>query len=129
VRKLVPRDADAARLPDWPADLLSNGAIVAILAVSAYFSLSTETERMGSARIYRVDLNAPEQLPEGAEFVSSIGRIQGNYSYVIEKTQSGRIQSATVYAPFTATQWTPDPPVTYIVALRYGYGYEDAPHG
>ncbi len=57
--------------PNWPANFIANGAIVAILAVSAYVFLSSELERQASAKIYRVNLNAGEKVPEGAEYVTN----------------------------------------------------------
>ncbi len=123
VRRIAPqsRDAGARPLPDWPGNLLSGAAVVAILAVSAHFFLTDEIERTGSAKIYQLNLNDSGKLPDDAKFVSAIGRIQGNYLYVIEKTRSGRTETATVYAPFTGRQWTPGQPVAYIVQLHFGY--------
>jgi hypothetical protein len=129
VRRLAPRDPNATRLPEGPAKLLSNGVIVAILAVSAYVFLTNEVARIDAAKVYRLNLSEAEKSPEDAEFVSAIGRIQGGYLYVLEKTRSGRQESATVYAPFTEPQWTPDQPVSYVVALGYGYGTRPSPNG
>ena len=79
-------------------------------------------ERQASAKIYRVNLNAGEKVPEGAEYVTAVGRIQRDYLYVIdEEKRAGRVQSARVYSPFTAAQWTAERPASYIVALHYGY--------
>jgi hypothetical protein len=116
-----PRDAGAKPLPDWPGNLLSGAAIVAILAVSAHVFLTDEIERTSSAKIYQLNLNDSKKLPDDVKFVTAIGRIQGDYLYIIEKTRSGRTERATVYAPFTGRQWTPDRPVAYIVELHYGY--------
>jgi hypothetical protein len=60
-------------------------------------------------------------LPDDVKFVSAIGKIQGDYLYIIEKTRSGRTERTTVYAPFTGRRWTPDRPVAYIVQLHHGY--------
>jgi hypothetical protein len=116
-----PRDAGAKPLPDWPGNLLSGAAIVAILAVSAHFFLTDEIERTSSAKIYQLNLNDSEKLPSEVKFVSAIGRIQGDYLYIIEKTRSGGTERTTVYAPFTGRRWTPDQPVAYIVQLHHGY--------
>ena len=131
VRRIAPRrrDADATPLPDWPGNLLSGAAIVAILAVSAHFFLTDEMERLSSAKIYQLNLNDSEKLPDDVKFVSAIGRIQGEYLYVIEKTRSGRTETTTVYAPFTGGRWTPDRPVTYIVQLHHGYGTKPSADG
>jgi hypothetical protein len=124
-----PRDPTASRPPDWPTKLVSNGVIVVILAVSAHFFLRDEIERTSAANVVRANLNDSEQLPENARFASVIGKIQGDDLYVIEKTRSGRTERATVYAPFTGRQWTPDQTVAYVVRLDYGYGTRPSADG
>src|SRR5260370_274430 len=131
VRKFAPRplDANARLLPDWPAKLLSNGVTIAILVVSAHCFLKDEMERTSSAKIYPLNLNGSDKLPEDAKFMNAIGRVEGEYLYVIEQTRSGRSKRATVYAPFTGRQWTPDQSVAYVVRLHYGYGSKPSADG
>jgi hypothetical protein len=131
IQKFLPQQAaPGLRVqPEWPENLLSAGIIVAILAVGAHFFIASENEARNSAIINRLDLNASGELPENARFVSAFGRIQSNYLFAIRHLRSGRVERATIYVPFTAKNWAPDKPVSYILQLDYGYARRPSADG
>jgi len=122
-------DPNRRSFPEGAGKQLSAGAIVAILAVSAYSFLTNEIEQTSDAGIQQVDLNQSGQLPAGASYANVTGKMQSAYLYVIEKESYGRTERATVYAPITGRQWTPNQPVAYIVALHHGYSTRQSPDG